>query len=28
VLTPEPRSEAEEKIRVLGVLGTQRFTTT
>ncbi|MCM3502466.1 helix-turn-helix transcriptional regulator [Microbacterium sp. P26] len=27
VLTPEPRSAAEEKIRVLGVLGTQRFAT-
>lgn len=26
VLTPEPRSEAEEKIRLLGVLGLQRFT--
>ena len=25
VLTPEPRSEAEEKIRLLGVLGVQRF---
>lgn len=24
-LTPEPRSEAEEKIRLLGVLGLQRF---
>lgn len=26
VLTPEPRTEAEEKIRLLGVLGSQRFT--
>ncbi|WP_396645215.1 helix-turn-helix transcriptional regulator [Microbacterium sp.] len=26
VLTPEPRSEAEEKIRLLDVLGVQRFT--
>lgn len=25
VLTPEPRSESEEKIRLLGVLGTQQF---
>lgn len=25
VLTPEPRSEAEEKIRLLGVLGRERF---
>lgn len=27
VLTPEPRSEAEEKIRLLGVLGVERFST-
>jgi hypothetical protein len=25
VLTAEPRSEAEEKLRLLGVLGTERF---
>jgi hypothetical protein len=25
VLTPEPRSEDEDKIRLLGVLGTQQF---
>ena len=25
VLTPQPRSAAEEKIRLLGVLGSQRF---
>ncbi|ODU21552.1 MAG: hypothetical protein ABT15_27880 [Pseudonocardia sp. SCN 73-27] len=27
VLTAAPRSEAEEKIRLLGVIGTERFTT-
>jgi hypothetical protein len=28
VLTPEPRSEGEEKLRLLAVLGNERFTRT